>query len=353
MLDLTQPKKAVDFMRYLFFISQNYSFEILRPVQKLARERGDDVLWFLYMDRVNTELFSDDEKFTDDIYEAVNYEPDAVFVPGNVVPNFIPGLKVEVFHGFEWKKKGHFRIRGCFDLYCTQGPFFTERFQQLAQSYKYFDVVETGWTKLDPLFAAKPLPLNNDGKPIVLYAPTFSPSLTSAPDLVDEIRKLSESKDWHWVVKFHPKMAKEYIKQFEAIKGPNLEILEVGEISSLLQTADIIVSDTSSIITEFLLLNKPAVTYKNAQPEPVLIDITEPAQLEHAIAEGLTKAPQRLKLIAEYNEQIHPYQDGKSAHRLLDAVNKKIIDGKSAPKALPANLFRNLKMRKNLKFWQW
>ena len=340
-------------MRYLFFISQNYSFEILRPIQKLAKERGDEVLWFLYLDRVNSALFENDEKFTQNIQDAVAFNPDAVFVPGNVVPNFIPGLKVEVFHGFEWKKKGHFRIRGCFDLYCTQGPFFTKRFQQLAQTYKYFDVVETGWTKLDPLFSATPLQVNNDGKPIVLYAPTFSPSLTSAPDLVSEIKRLSESKDWYWIIKFHPKMAPDLIQQFEAIEGPNLEILDVGEISSVLQTADIIVSDTSSIITEFLLLNKPAVTYNNAQPEPALINITDPNQLENAVLEGLNKAPQRLKLISEYNQQIHPYQDGKSAERLLNAVNDRIIDGKSAPKSLPANLFRNLKMRKNLKYWNW
>ncbi|MDU0113638.1 hypothetical protein RT723_11640 [Psychrosphaera aquimarina] len=131
-------------MRILLFISQNYSFEILRPIQEYALKNNDQVMWMLYGNNVDQSYFLANESFTDSIQEVQNFKPDAVFVPGNVVPSFIQGLKVQVFHGFEWKKKGHFKVRGCFDLYCTQGPFFTEKFAKLSEKHQFFDVVETG-----------------------------------------------------------------------------------------------------------------------------------------------------------------------------------------------------------------
>ena len=30
------------------------------------------------------------------------------------------------------EKRGHFAIRGCFDLYCTQGPNTTKRFAKIG-----------------------------------------------------------------------------------------------------------------------------------------------------------------------------------------------------------------------------
>jgi hypothetical protein len=48
--------------------------------------------------------------------------------------------------------RGHFRERGCFDLYCTQGPFFTNRFEQIRAIHPHFSVVGTGWPKTDTLF---------------------------------------------------------------------------------------------------------------------------------------------------------------------------------------------------------
>ncbi len=162
---------------YLFYVAHNYAFEILRPLQQEIRNRGDKVAWFVEGNDINTEYFHPNEQVLDSVELVLEFNPRAVFVPGNLVPDFIPGLKVQIFHGFEWKKKRHFRERGCFDLYCTQGPFFTQRFNQIRATRPHFNVIETGWPKSDTLFNSKPYewPGKRNVKTI-LYAPTFSPA---------------------------------------------------------------------------------------------------------------------------------------------------------------------------------
>jgi CDP-glycerol glycerophosphotransferase (TagB/SpsB family) len=306
----------------------------------------------VYLKRVNLELFETSENYTECVQEAIEFAPDAVVVPGNHVPSFLPGLKVQVFHGFEWKKKGHFKIRDGFDLYCTQGPFFTKKFNQLARKFNYFDVEETGWPKLDPLYQVKPYTRAHPNIPCILYAPTFSPSLTSVRDLYKPISKISKKGNWHWLVKFHPKMENNWVRKFESIQHEHLEVVCATEIAPVLKAAHVILSDTSSIISEFMLLNRPAVTYKNIDPEDVLINFTEPNLLEQKLAEALQVSEIRLNKINAYNQQFHPYQDGLSASRILSAIERRLVEGKDATKPLPLNLFRNFKMRKQLKYWK-
>ena len=339
-------------MRYLFYIGQNYSFEILRPVQDEARQRGDEVAWFIEGNDVNRGYFQSDEMVLDSIHAVKKFHPDAVFVPGNLVPRFIPGLKVQVFHGFEWKKKGHFRLRNMFDLYCTQGPLFTAKFNELRAPHPHFNVVETGWPKVDVLFdsPAYQWPARSD-KPVILYAPTFSPALTSAPALFEEIKRMVGQGRWQWLIKFHPKMDQEWVERYRELEGENCHVVETASLAPVLQAADIMVSDTSSIITEFALLSRPVVTFKNKAPEAHLVDINQADQLEQAIASNLPPSPALLDAIEQNVAQLHPYQDGKSSARMLDAVESMIKQGKKGLKPMPRNLFRNLKLRKKLGYW--
>lgn len=316
-------------------------------------EDGHDVRWFSDNDAVDKQLALRSGVFLDTVDDVVAFAPDATFLPGNVVPSFIPGLKVQVFHGFEWKKKGHFRIRDCFDLYCTQGPFFTERFLQLREKHPHYSVVETGWPKLDPLFSGSQSGSPNN-PPQILYAPTFSPSFTSASALLDEISALSQRQPWQWKVKFHPKMDKQVVQQFRDAANDNLEVVESASILPLLQQCDVMLSDTSSAITEFLLMDKPVVTFNNASPDPVLIDITLPEQLEDALTRALNRDETLSATIRDYCAQMHPYRDGQSARRVLNATLEEIKHfPRPQNKPKPANWLRNIKMRKRLGYWKW
>lgn len=337
---------------YLFYISENYSFEILRPLQQEILNRGGVVKWLISGENVSLNHFSADESLLNSMNDAVKYNPLACFIPGNYIPNFIPGLKVQVFHGLEWKKKGHFQIRGFFDLYCTHGQATTSRFESLSKRYGYFDVVETGWSKVDPLFSIAPAQYFESNKPIILYAPTFSPKLTSATDLFNEIKTLSRSGKYNWLLKFHPKMDDTWVKKYKTLISSDLKVVNTSDINELFKSADILISDTSSVIGEFALLGKPIVTYKNSLPGDYLIDIKEPLKLSAAIIKALSQPDLLKKAIEDYGNELHPYKDGHSSSRIIDAVDNILRNGKQAQKHKPLNIFRSFKLRKKLNYWK-
>jgi CDP-glycerol glycerophosphotransferase (TagB/SpsB family) len=339
--------------KYLFYISQNYSFEILRPLQQEIIKQGSIVAWFIAGDDVEKNHFNANETVLNCVDDVIKFNPVASFIPGNVIPRFIPGIKVQVFHGLEWKKKGHFVIRDCFDLYCTHGIASTVRFQELAKKHQFFDVKETGWPKLDNLFNTPKEEYFSDKKPTILFAPTFSPSLTSAPYLYEQITTLVNENKYNWLVKFHPKMDEKWIKLYSQLSCDNLKIIESANINSLLQSADIMVSDTSSVIGEFALLGKPVISLNNSQPGNYLINITEAKELPHALEVALSPSAALISAINHYADELHPYNDGKSSLRILEAVEDIQSNGKQSQKPLPLNIIRNLKQRKQLNYWQF
>ena len=99
--------------RYLFFVSLSYAYPILRPIQTEIRRRGDEVAWFFTAPC--DQYLQEGEKQLKTIKEVMEYNPIAVFAPGNKVHDFFPGVKVQVFHGFSIDKRpgrgDHFRIR--------------------------------------------------------------------------------------------------------------------------------------------------------------------------------------------------------------------------------------------------
>jgi hypothetical protein len=338
--------------KYLFYISQNYSFEILRPLQQEIIKQGSEVAWFVAGDEVELNNFHAEEVVLNTVDDVIAFNPIASFVPGNIIPRFIPGIKVQVFHGLEWKKKGHFVIRDCFDLYCTHGEATTTRFNELAEKHQFFDVKETGWPKLDNLFNTPKAQYFSNNKPTILFAPTFSPSLTSAPYLYEEITALVNEKKYNWLIKFHPKMDEKWVELYSKLSCDNLKIIASANINSLLQSADIMVSDTSSVIGEFALLGKPVISLNNSQPGNYLINITEAKALPRAVEAAFSPTQTLIAAINRYATDLHPYNDGLSSLRILKAVEDIQSNGKQSLKPLPRNIIRNLKQRKKLNYWK-
>jgi CDP-glycerol glycerophosphotransferase (TagB/SpsB family) len=296
--------------------------------------------------------------------EAVqNFQPTAIYVPTNWVPDFFPGIKVQVFHGFDVGKRpgtnqDHARIRGLFDLYCTQGPQTTRQFEAKIKKHPYFRVAETGWCLLDPLFMDTDQPtlreqLNTD-KPVILYGSTFSPAYSSAAMLADTIEELSRNGQWHWLINLHPKMPQSIVDRYSNMSNENLTFFDnTKDTFPLMRAADAMLSDTSSIFVQYLLLNKPVVTFRTSTPGSHLIDIQNIDEIEPALKQALSRPDELIEEIKEYGDFIHPYRDGKSSERVLQATDDFIINYKGKIKPKPLNLGRKLQMRKKLKYWKF
>lgn len=353
--------------RFLLYAEQDYAYSILRPLQWAIGARGGEARWFFAGEEVDPSHLEPGEQRLMDVAEVRAWEPEVVLVPGNMVPAFIPGLKVAVFHGFNVAKagrsddRGHFNIRGCFDLYCTQGPSSTHEFQRRAVRYGYFRVVETGWPALDPLFrpeipaGREPVLPAADGRPRILLCSTFTPRLSAAPQLLETVRRLRDTGRWQWLIQFHPKMDPAVVAAYRSLENENLSFIDTRNVLPLLRTADAMVCDTSSVMLMFLLQHKPVVTFRNQSrgDRSHLLDITRVEALEGAIEEALSQPPELMARVKALAGDLHPYTDGCSSERVLDAVDKCLRQGRAGLKDKPRNGLRNLKERRKLRYWRF
>ncbi|MDU1903406.1 MAG: CDP-glycerol glycerophosphotransferase family protein [Dysgonomonas sp.] len=336
-------------MRVVLFCEHKYAVSILSPLQEEADKTGKhEILWFVDARNIPDFPLKESVRWTNSMQETYDFSPEAIFVPGNIVPYYLPGVKAEIFHGYAAEKKDHWVIRRYLDMYLTQGPFFTVPFQKLAEKYKDFEVVETGWTRQDWIYNNlhtfddyKTDLLNKYQKSkIVLYAPTFSPSLTSLPFIKDSLKKLAQEKDIIILLKFHPLTKQEWVEEYKQLANEVENILWIDDqnISKYTLSSDIMISDTSSAVYEFLLLDKPVITFKNVAKDKYWLDIDDVDQLSQAYETVQTSDEYKDKrqwIIDNYD----PYLDGKVAERMFTAVEN-YASRHGVPKERKLNIWR-------------
>lgn len=338
-------------MKFILFCQNAYAFGIMAPIRDILSAQDEDYLWYISKKLLPKFPFPN-ETHTTSIIDLQFYKSDVIFVPGNEVPYYLRGVKTQIFHGLAGEKKGHFRIRHYFDLYLTQGPYFTDRFNELKIKHGTFEVAETGWPKLDIYGQEKnnyeqekkKLLTDFNTDKIILYAPTFSPSLTSATDLYDDIEDLAAKTGYLILIKFHDLMNANLITKYKTLaqRHENIIFKEEKNIIKFLILADLIISDTSSVIYEFLLLNKPAISYKTRSAHIRWDNLTQRGQLTSSVLSNLksdTHEQQRVEL----NEMYHPYQDGRSAERMVEAV-KAYVAKNGVPEQRKLPISRKIKI---------
>ncbi|MCW5515959.1 CDP-glycerol glycerophosphotransferase family protein [Muriicola sp. Z0-33] len=338
-------------MRVVLFCQNAYAFGILAPIRDELRQKNYTFLWYISKKLITNFPFKN-EDYSSSILDIQLFKSDVIFVPGNEVPNYLRGLKVQIFHGLAGEKRGHFRIRHYFDLYLTQGPYFTNKFKALKQKHQNFEVIETGWPKLDVYHALadqsaiekKALLEQYNTATIVLYAPTFSPSLTSAPYLVEEIKELAINTGYLVFIKFHDLMDSKWINAYKTLakEVPGIIFKEDKNIVKFLLQADILISDTSSVIYEFMLLDKPVISFRNIAKKIYWDDSKQYSGLAQKVKDNLINDPyaaQRSFVV----ENFHPYNDGKSASRMVATV-KEYISKEGVPEFRKLSLARKMKI---------
>lgn len=341
---------------WLLFASERYAWPILKPLQQAIEARGDRAYWWC-VDGARDLGIADRWRIRD-AAQARALRPNAVFSAANWAPHFLSGPKVQVFHGFNVEKRsdqrGHFRIRGMFDLYCTQGPATTEPFAQLAAQLGHFCVRETGWPKLDPLFTGPGIarPTAAGERPIVLFGSTFTERLSAAPLLLETLRQLIARGDRYWLLTLHPKCPPELFQAYKALQCEHAVFVEPEDLIQAQAQADILLADTSSIVSEFVVQLKPVVTFRNRAPKPHMIDVQSADEVDAALRRAAFPDRALLDRIQAYAAEIHPYRDGNSATRVLAACDDWNAGRLRLRTRKPGNWLRKLQIRKRLRYWR-
>lgn len=341
-------------MKILFYIAKKYSIPIVEPLVQYLEETGNDHALFVSQ-KVFRELPESwqSKPIFRNVQETIPYAPDYVIVPGNFVDFRLPGKKVQVFHGLGVEKASHYKIRHFFDLYCTSGPFVTERFEKLQKRYKYFLVRETGWPKVDYILNYPSKNIRKElnipkSKKVILYAPTFSAKMQSATDLMSVIPSIIR-EDEIWFVKFHELMKSELIVQFVNNVSDSVRLIEDYDITPYLHVSDVLISDTSSVVYEFMVLDKPVVTCRTQSRFDKGIDIQHPNELRDSIDQCLKNPQQFKENRKKHLNEVNPRLDGNISQHLFDILtNLKPEDWPKYRK--PLNGFRRLQVLYHEKF---
>ncbi|KAA3617128.1 MAG: hypothetical protein D8M58_03955 [Calditrichaeota bacterium] len=332
-------------MKYLFYISKVYSIPIIQPLAKYLKSQNIEYCFYVSAKVLKNAPQEWDKKLLLTLLDsAKKFNPDFVLCPGNFVDFRIPGIKVQLFHGLGVEKEAHYKIRHFFDIYLTSGPFVTKRFESIRKKNPYFLILETGWPKIDYILnynsenIRKNLDLPSDKK-IILYAPTFSTQHESATSLLDIIPRIIQENEF-WLFKFHELMDKEVIKEFERIDPEKGRVLQNLEITPYLHASDVMVSDTSSVIYEFMVLDKPIVTFQTQSREDKGINILNPNELQAALDRS-KKNPDELRQNRLQNlQEINPKLDGNISKTIFEQLEEIKKDYSFPKKGKPFNLFR-------------
>jgi CDP-glycerol glycerophosphotransferase (TagB/SpsB family) len=345
---------------YLLFATERYALPILQPLADALQAQGHAVhAWF--EDGAAGAALAGAVR-TVGLREAVALRPRAVFSAANWVPTFLTGPKVQLFHGFNVEKRddarGHFRVRGLFDLYCTQGPATTAPFRELAAQHPHFAVVETGWPKLDPLFrddggASAALRAPAHGRPTVLFASTFTERLSAAPHVFEAIAAEVARGDRYWLLTLHPKCAPALFDRYRALAGPNAVFVETEQLMPAQRAADVLLADTTSVVSEFVIQHKPVVTFRNRAPKPHMLDFDDAGQLPAMLERAFAPSAELREALAAYADAIHPYRDGRSSERVIAAAEDLIAGKLGRLRGKPfAGRLRALQIRAKLSYWR-
>jgi CDP-glycerol glycerophosphotransferase (TagB/SpsB family) len=233
----------------------------------------------------------------------------------------------------------------------------TEKFSAIAMKKRHFLVKETGWPKLDPVFKKawdfgnqknqliKQYNLNPE-LAVILYAPTFPPKYTSAPDLLDAIKNLKSGK-YNWIIKFHSLMDESIQERYKKLENENFRIVDELNILPILAGSDIMITDTSSVAYEFLPFDRPLVTYQAIARKNKGINIQNPTELVSAIERSLNNPREFSVHRQSCLQDIHPYTDGNSADRVLTGIGEILAAGlQNDLQHKPRNIIRKYQIRK-------
>ncbi|MDR1782114.1 MAG: CDP-glycerol glycerophosphotransferase family protein [Bacilli bacterium] len=252
------------------------------------------------------------------------------------------GKWVSVWHGIPYKKmfndfapeeiNNTINYGNAYDVMISMSPFYTNTFLRKAMMYDG-EILELGCSKIDSLFAQKNkvndikkklnLPLD---KKIILYAPTYQKDgAYQLPFDVDKLlNSISDNEEYVLVTKLH------YLSKLEGRHHKVIDKTNYSQIIDLMIVSDMLISDYSSLIIDYSLLNKPIVLFQYNQEEYFkdrgvyfdFKDFINPKQIVTTEDELYNVLQTRLDCDnTKLSKYFYPYENGTSTKKIVEALN--------------------------------
>ena len=262
---------------------------------------------------------------------------------------------VMVYHGIGLKQSYYTDISSRVDLRAVESETRLSELEEKGET----NLVLTGLTKLDVFASAGETSRANllqkwnldPELPTVLYAPTFYPSsleklLPELPALADQTNVLIKLHNFSWHqkrYKHQSQMASEITKRKE---GMVLITPEEFDIIKFFHETDILISDMSSTLFEFLVVNRPIIQTKFYTPKPShrifrwrlsrRLDKTRSGEIDFThllnrpsnllpVINYVLDHPDEMASAREAAVERYLYKiDGQASSRLVDAIEAKL-----------------------------
>lgn len=310
-------------------------------------------------------IFSDNEEDRAARIRALN---PAVFICGwsrYPLEKYVTGktLVGMIYHGIGVKpsywKDNHPRV----DVRFVEGPF---RMRQLREKGITTDLELTGFTKIDPLFNGQ-IPDRNTilsglgldpDKKTLLYGPTFYPSSfeyfgLKLPEMTKDINLIIKLHQWsYFMEKYSGVNLCRHVKLTAKIhkKYPQVAIIEPEHynIIDLYQAADVLLTEASSTIYEFMALRRPVIVcdfykrklghrllpshiYKHRLDQNMSMNMTnfcyhikKPKDLSEVLDTSLNKPDPFTEIREKYISDMLYQLDGKASERIRGSLINKL-----------------------------
>ncbi len=270
-------------LNVLFTGYAHVHYVCFRPLHEFLRARPDAEVWvsgglrtktedgYLYDERAMYRPFDLPADRVLPVDEIRQRDFDVIFA-GNtkmILPRSV-ATRIQIFHGLSFRNKA---VRpdnmGC-DHYFLVGPYMRRRFAEAGLlSEDDPRAIHVGFMKTDRLLNGEiersrllaEYGLRGD-RPIVLYAPTGARE--NSLEIMGEavIERLVAGDRYDLLVKphDHPKnKSVDWLERLGRFEGEHCRIMREPDVIKLLFLADLLISDASSVASEYSLLDRPMI----------------------------------------------------------------------------------------------